>query len=220
GNISLKPSMFGLLLDKEACYNNIRELVVLADQKNSFIRIDMEDSACTDDEIILYKRLKAEFPRRVGLVIQAYMRRTLSDVQQMTKFHTASSPLNFRLCKGIYIEDKSIAYKGYQEVRDHFLEDLEFMLQNGIYVGIATHDHYLVEQSMLLIEKNNISKEHYEFQMLYGVTAKLRGSIVAKGHPMRVYVPFGKQWFCYSTRRLKENPNIVWHIIKAIFIRS
>ncbi|HWR99370.1 MAG TPA: proline dehydrogenase family protein, partial [Prolixibacteraceae bacterium] len=104
GNFSLKPSMFGLLLDKEACYNNIRELVVLADQKNSFIRIDMEDSACTDDEIILYKRLKAEFPRRVGLVIQAYMRRTLSDVQQMTEFHTASSPLNFRLCKGIYIE--------------------------------------------------------------------------------------------------------------------
>jgi proline dehydrogenase len=94
------------------------------------------------------------------------------------------------------------------------------MLQNGIYVGIATHDQYLVEQAMLLIEKNNISKEHYEFQMLYGVTAKLRGSIVAKGHPMRVYVPFGKQWFCYSTRRLKENPNIVWHIIKAIFIRS
>lgn len=220
GNFSLKPSMFGLLLDKEVCYNNIREIVVLADKKKSFIRIDMEDSACTDDEINLYNRLKAEFPLRVGLVFQAYMRRTLGDIKQLSDLHMASSPLNFRLCKGIYIEDKSIAYKGYQEVRDHFLEDLEFMLQNGIYVGIATHDHYLVEQSMALIEKNKITKEHYEFQMLFGVSANLRYSIVAKGHPMRVYVPFGKQWFYYSTRRLKENPNMVWHIIKAIFIRS
>lgn len=220
GNFSLKPSMFGLLLDKEVCYSNIREIVVVADQKKSFIRIDMEDSTCTDDEIALYRRLKAEFPMRVGLVLQAYMRRTLSDVKQLMDIHTAASPLNFRLCKGIYIEDKSIAYKGYQEVRDHFLEDLEFMLQNGIYVGIATHDRYLVEQSMLLIEKHKITKAHYEFQMLFGVTANLRRSIVEKGHPMRIYVPFGKQWFCYSTRRLKENPNIVWHIVKALFIRS
>lgn len=220
GNFSLKPSMFGLLLDKEMCYNNIREIVVAADKNKSFIRIDMEDSSCTDDEINLYKRLKAEFPLRVGLVFQAYMRRTLSDVKELSDLHSATSPLNFRLCKGIYIEDKSIAYKGYQEVRDHFLEDLEYMLQNGIYVGIATHDHYLVEQSMMLIAKNNITKEHYEFQMLFGVTANLRRSIVAKGHPMRVYVPFGKQWFDYSTRRLKENPNMMWHIIKAIFIRS
>ncbi len=220
GNFSLKPSMFGLLLDKEVCYSKMREVVLAADKRSSFIRIDMEDSACTDDEINLYKRLKAEFPRRVGLVFQAYMRRTLSDIKQLMDLHSVSSPLNLRLCKGIYIEDKSIAYKGYQEVRDHFLEDLEFMLQNGIYAGIATHDRYLVEQSMLLIEKHNITKEHYEFQMLYGVTAILRRSIVAKGHPMRVYVPFGKQWFSYSTRRLKENPNMVWHIIKAIFIRS
>jgi proline dehydrogenase len=220
GNFSLKPSMFGLLLDKEVCYNNIREIVAVADQKKSFIRIDMEDSSCTDDEINLYVRLKTEFPLRVGLVLQAYMRRTLDDIKKLMEFHTVASPLNFRLCKGIYIEDKSIAYKGYQEVRDHFLEDLDFMLQNGIFVGIATHDRYLVEQSMLLIEKYHITKSHYEFQMLYGVTANLRRSIVEKGHPMRIYVPFGKQWFCYSTRRLKENPNIVWHIIKAIFIRS
>jgi len=220
GNFSLKPSMFGLLLDKEACYQNIREIVALAARKNSFIRIDMEDSTCTDDEIHLYKRLKSEFPGSVGLVLQAYMKRTLGDIKEMMEVHSSDSPLSFRLCKGIYIEDKSIAYKGHQEIRDHYLEDLEFMLRNGIFVGIATHDHYLVEQSMLMLEKLNIPRDRYEFQMLFGVSPKLRRSIVEKGHPMRIYVPFGKQWFGYSTRRLKENPNMVWDIIKAIFIRS
>ena len=220
GNFSVKPSMFGLLFDKEACYSIIREIVTVADKNNSFIRIDMEDSTCTDDEILLYRRLKAEFPKRVGLVIQAYMRRTLNDAKQLMDTHAIASPLNFRLCKGIYIEDKSIAYKGYQEVRDHYLEDLEFMLLNGIYVGIATHDHYLVEHAMRMIENHHIPKDRFEFQMLYGVNPNLRRSIVKKGYPMRVYVPYGTQWFNYSTRRLKENPNMVGHIIKALFVRG
>jgi proline dehydrogenase len=219
GNFSVKPSMFGLLLDKEACYSNIRQIVQLADKNNSFIRIDMEDSTCTDDEILLYLRLKEEFPGRVGLVVQAYMKRTLDDLKKMVDEQTGASQLNFRLCKGIYIEDQSIAYKGYQEIRDHYLQDLEFMLKNGIYVGIATHDSYLVEQSLLMIEKLNIPKDKFEFQMLYGVTPNLRRSIVEKGFAMKVYVPFGKQWFNYSTRRLKENPNMVWHILKAIFVK-
>ncbi len=220
GNFSVKPSMFGLLLDKEVCYNNIREIVAAADKRNSFIRIDMEDSTCTDDEILLYRRLKEEFPTRVGLVVQAYMKRTYNDVEQLMDVHFPAAPLNFRLCKGIYVEDQSIAFKGYQEVRDHYLKDLEFMLKNGIYVGIATHDTYLVEQSILMIEKLNIQKDKFEFQMLYGVTSNLRSSIIKRGYPMKVYVPFGKQWFNYSTRRLKENPNMVWHIIKALFVRN
>jgi proline dehydrogenase len=220
GNVSVKPTMFGLLLDKEACYNNIREIVSLAAEKGSYIRIDMEDSTCTDDEIHLFLRLKREFPNRVGLVLQAYMRRTLNDIKNMMAEHSVESPLNFRLCKGIYVEDESITYTGYQEIRDHYLEDLEFMLKNGVYVGIATHDSYLVENAMKMLEKYNIPKDKYEFQMLFGVSSNLRRSIVAKGHPMKVYVPFGKQWFRYSTRRLKENPHMVWHIIKAIFIRS
>lgn len=217
GNISLKPSMFGLLLNKEACYDNIREIVAVADRCNSFIRIDMEDATCTDDELLIYQRLKMEFPSRVGLVIQAYLRRTLNDIKHLMEYHTLSSPLNFRLCKGIYVEDSSVAFKGHQEIRDHYLEDLEFLMLNGVYVGIATHDKYLVAKAMELIEKNNIPKENYEFQMLYGVAPKLRRAILAKGHPMKVYVPFGEQWFNYSTRRLKENPHMVWHIIKALF---
>ncbi len=220
GNFSVKPSMFGLLLDKEACCANIREIVMTAEKHSCFIRIDMEDSTCTDDEIKLYRKLKTEFPQSVGLVLQAYMRRTLGDIKQLMDCHSDASPLNFRLCKGIYVEDLFVAFKGYQEVRDHFLEDLEFMLLSSIYVGIATHDKYLVEKSMQMIEKHNIPKEKYEFQMLYGVNSNLRRSIVGKGYPMKVYVPFGKQWFNYSTRRLKENPNMVWHITKAIFIRG
>jgi proline dehydrogenase len=219
GNFSVKPSMFGLLLDQEACYLNLRTLVEVADECNTFIKIDMEDSECTSIEIEIFRRLKKEFPTRVGIVVQAYLRRTLDDVNNLLDLHQQDAPLNFRLCKGIYIEPEKIAYKGYQEIRDHFMADLRFMLQNRIYVGIATHDNYLIDKSLELIEELNVPHDKYEFQMLYGVAPKLRQSIVDRGHKMRVYVPFGKQWFNYSTRRLKENPNMVWDIVKAMFVR-
>ncbi len=218
GNFSVKPSMFGLLLDTEACYNNIHDLVEVADKCNSFIKIDMEDSQCTSIEIDLFRRLKVEFPNRVGIAIQAYMRRTLDDIRGLSDINYPDAPLNFRLCKGIYIEDAGIAYKGHQEIRDHYLEDLRFMLQNRMYACIATHDKYLIDKAYEMLEDLNISKDMYEFQMLYGVTPKLRKSIAGKGHRMRVYVPYGKKWFGYSTRRLKENPAMVWHILKALFI--
>jgi len=220
GNFSLKPSSFGLLIDRELCYNHIREIVAKAASVNSFIRIDMEDSTCTDMEIELYRRLKAEFPKSVGLVLQAYLRRTYSDIEKMLDIHTPESPLNFRLCKGIYVEPASIAYKKYEEINAHYLEDLELMLSKKIFVGIATHDRPLVEGAYNLIKKYDVPKNMYEFQMLYGVTPKLRESIVNEGHTMRVYVPFGKEWFNYSTRRLKENPKIASHIIKAIFYKG
>lgn len=220
GNFSLKPTMFGLLLDKEVCYRHIREIVKRASERNSFIRIDMEDSQCIDMEIELYRKLKAEFPKSVGLVIQAYMRRSLDDIKSLMDVHTESSPLNFRLCKGIYIEPVTIAYKGYQEVRDNFLLLLDFMLKNRIYTGIATHDKFLIEESYKLISKYKTGTHQVEFQMLYGVTPDLRNSIIRKGNRMRIYVPFGKDWFGYSTRRLKENPRIASHIIKALFIRG
>jgi proline dehydrogenase len=220
GNFSLKPTSFGLLIDKEVCYNHIREIVIKAASCNNFIRIDMEDSPCTDDEIALFRRLKAEFPKNVGLVLQAYMRRTLNDLKQMLDLNSAEIPLNYRLCKGIYVEPESIAYKKYEEINQHFLEDLEFMFANKIYAGIATHDKPLIEGAYSLIKKYNVPRNMYEFQMLYGVTPKLRDSVVSAGHTMRVYVPFGKQWFGYSTRRLKENPKMATHIIKAIFYKG
>ncbi len=220
GNFSVKPTSFGLLIDKEICYNYIREIVAKAASYNNFIRIDMEDSPCTDPEIELFRRLHKEFPANVGLVLQAYLKRTLSDIKGMSDMNNDKHPLNFRLCKGIYIEPESISFKKYEEINHHYLEDLEYCLKNRIYVGIATHDKPLIEGAYKLITMYNVPKNMYEFQMLYGVTPGLRDSIVKNGHTMRVYVPFGKKWFGYSTRRLKENPRMASHIIKAIFYKG
>lgn len=220
GNFSVKPTMFGLLIDKETCYSYIRDVVKKASEKNSFIRVDMEDSQCVDMELDLYIRLKEEFPKAVGLVVQAYLRRTPKDLENLLKYHTPESPLNFRLCKGIYVEPKEIAWKGYDEVRNQYLLLLEFMLKNKIYAGIATHDKFLIDGAYRLIRDLKPAPDMYEFQMLHGVTPELRSSIVEKGFKMRVYVPFGKQWFGYSTRRLKENPRMASLIIKALFKRG
>jgi len=220
GNFSLKPTMFGLLIDLEVCYNYIREIVALAAEKNSFVRIDMEDSQCVDMELDLFRRLKMEFPANVGLVLQSYLRRTFSDLEALNDLNTEENPINFRLCKGIYVEPEEIAYKEFKEVQHYFLKDLECMFKNKMYVGIATHDKFLVEESYKLIEKYNVLNNMFEFQMLYGVTPDLRQSIVNRGSLMRVYIPYGEHWFGYSTRRLKENPKMATEIIKALFVRG
>ncbi len=220
GNFSLKPTSFGLLIDKEATYRHIREIVAKAASYNNFVRIDMEDSPCTDREIELFRRLKEEFPRNVGLVLQAYLKRTHRDIKNLRDLHTKESPLNLRICKGIYVEPAEISYKKYEEINEHFLENLELMFAEGMYPGIATHDKFLVEGAYRLIKKYKVPKDKYEFQMLYGVTPALRRSILDRGHRMRVYVPFGKQWFGYSTRRLKENPALAGVIVKAIFYKG
>ena len=219
-NYSLKPTFFGLLLDPDICYQNIRQIVEKVAQNNNFVRIDMEDSSCTDREIDLFRKLKKEFPKNVGLVLQAYLHRTLSDIINMADIHSEKIPLNFRICKGIYIESETIAFKKYQEINDNYLKILDRMFSQGMYPGIATHDKALVEGAYRIIEKYKVPMGKYEFQMLYGVTPELRKSIVEKGHTMRVYVPFGKDWFGYSTRRLKENPKMVTHIVKALFRRG
>lgn len=220
GSFSLKPTMFGLLINKDICYKYIREIVALVTEKKSFVRIDMEDSQCVDLELEIFRKLKLEFPENVGLAVQAYLRRTLNDIKALNDLNSKKKPLNFRLCKGIYMEPEQIAYKDFKEVQQNFIEDLEYMFKNKMYVGIATHDKYLVYESYKLIEKYNVPKNRYEFQMLYGVTPDLRNSIVEKGHLMRVYVPYGPQWFGYSTRRLKENPKMATEIIKALFVRG
>jgi len=220
GNFSIKPTSFGLLIDKETCYRHIREIIAKAASYNSFIRIDMEDSPCTDLEIELFRVMKTEFPGNVGLVVQAYLKRTLNDIIGLSDLNSEEHPLSFRLCKGIYIEPEAIAYKKYEEINQHYLEDLEYMLKNRIHVGIATHDKPIISGAYRLLEKYKVPKKLYEFQMLYGVTPRLRDSIVNDGHDMRVYVPFGEKWFGYSTRRLKENPKIASHIIKAIFFKG
>lgn len=220
GNYSLKPTFFGLLIDKDAAYKLIREVVAKVASYDNFVRVDMEDSPCTDLEIELFRKLKAEFPENVGLVFQSYLKRTHQDIKDLRDVNSEENPLNLRLCKGIYVEPASIAYKKYDEVNKHFLEDIELMFKEKMYPAIATHDKPVIEGSYKLIEKYNAPKDSYEFQMLYGVTPALRKSILDNGHRMRVYVPFGKQWFGYCTRRVKENPQMANVILKALFFKG
>ena len=220
GNFSLKPTMFGLLVNKEICRNYLEEIINKAVEKNSFVRIDMEDSQCVDSEIEIYQYFLRKYPANVGLVVQAYLRRTISDLIHLKDSQLNGTPLSFRLCKGIYIEPEHIAFKSYKEIQDHYMEDLEYMFNQKMHVGIATHDKQLVDRANVMIEEKKVAPDMYEFQMLYGVTPELRKSILANGHKMRVYVPFGKEWMGYSMRRLKENPKMVSHIIKALFVRG
>ena len=220
GNYSLKPTFFGLLLDKEVAYKHIRDVVVKAAEYDNFVRIDMEDTPCTDASIDIFRRIKEEFPKNVGLVFQSYLKRTNDDIKNLADLNSKEVPLNFRLCKGIYVEPEALAYKDYNEINNSFLKDIELMMEEGMYPSIATHDKPVVEGAYKLLEKHNTPKDMYEFQMLYGVTPALRKSIVDAGHKMRVYVPFGEHWFGYCTRRVKENPGMAGVIMKAIFFKG
>jgi proline dehydrogenase len=162
----------------------------------------------------MYEEMRKEFDN-VGLVLQAYMRRTEKDVLKLTE-----EKANFRLCKGIYIEPEAIAFKGKQEVRDNFMKVLQIMLERGAYVGIATHDDYLTKESEKLISELNLAKDKYEFQMLLGVREWLRDELVAKGNKLRVYVPFGSRWYQYSIRRFQENPNFAGTVVKSMLARK
>jgi proline dehydrogenase len=213
-NMSIKPTQLGLKIDKELCFRNVKDIIAEASRLGNFVRIDMEDATTTDDTIALYCRLRKEGFTNMGVVIQAYMRRSESDVVALVK-----EGANFRLCKGIYNESPSIAYKGRQEIRDNYLKLLQIILEGGSYVGIATHDDFLLDGAVSLIQKLGMKQEKYEFQMLLGVRESRRDRIVKVGHRLRVYVPYGEQWYAYSTRRLKENPLMAWYITKAIFVR-
>lgn len=219
-NYSLKPSFFGLLINKEIAYEYIREIVERATKYQGFIRIDMEDSQATDREIELFIKLYQEFPKNVGLVFQACLKRTLADITNLIKINNPQYPINLRICKGIYDETAEIAWKDPEKIKKNFSEIIELMLKNKMYPAMATHDKSLITSLYSLLNKYHTASDKYEFQMLYGVTPSLRSQLIADGHRMRIYVPYGKQWFGYCSRRLKENPKIVWAIIKAIFIKN
>lgn len=212
-NISIKPTAFGALVSMDLCTQNIRRVMSRAAELGIFVRIDMENHPYTDYTLDLYRTLHNEYPGLVGTVIQSYMKRTLDDVSRMSKeFKT-----NFRLCKGIYKEPEEVAYKDRKKVNDNYLEALDILFTNGSYVGIATHDDYLVEGAKKLIAKHKLQREQYEFQMLLGVRSELRKRILSEGHRLRIYTPFGEDWLPYSVRRLKENPAIVGSAMKGFF---
>ena len=210
-NLSLKPTQVGLMMDSKFCYDQVSEILERAKSYNNFVRIDMEDSPTTTLTFELHNKLKEKYSN-VGVVVQAYLKRTYDDVKRQNDLGT-----HYRLCKGIYVEPEEIAFKERQQIRDNYLKLLETMLKNGNYVGIATHDDYLVDGAYELIKRLNIPKNKFEFQMLYGVKEDLRDKINADGYKVRIYVPFGEHWYKYSIRRLQENPQVAWYITKSIF---
>lgn len=210
-NLSIKPTQLGLSIDEDFAYDNILEIVEKAASFNNFVRIDMEDSPFTSSTIKLYRRIKEKYPANVGIVVQAYLKRTLADVKELN-----AEGGHYRLCKGIYVEPAEIAYKDREKVRENYLAVLDEMLSNGNYVGIATHDDPLIDGAYKMISEKGIDHEKYEFQMLYGVKENLRDKINKDGHRLRIYVPYGEQWYAYSVRRLQENPQVAWYITKSV----
>jgi len=211
--ISLKPTQMGLKIDPQLCHDNILALVQDAAGRGNTVTIDMEDHGCTGDTLQIYRRLR-ERHDNVGTVLQAYHRRTMADIRDLLPL----SP-QLRICKGIYVEPRSIAYKDPAIVRASFSHSVDRLLSGGAYVGIATHDERLVFEALKTIDRLGLSPAQYEFQMLLGVEPWLRQSILDQGHRMRVYVPFGSDWFAYSVRRLKENPAVVGHILRQMWRR-
>jgi len=210
-NIHVKLTHLGLTIDKELCYSNLKSILKKAEETHNFVRIDMEDSSCTDDTLSIFEKAQREF-ENVGIVIQACMRRSMADIQKLNVLKA-----NVRLCKGIYIEPRNIAYNDYQNVRENYSTLLKELLTAGCYVGIATHDEWLVQNAFQTIDDLGLNPTQYEFQMLYGVTPSLRQSIREAGHRLRVAVPFGPAWYPYSIRRLRKNPAIAGYVLKALF---
>lgn len=211
-NISIKLSQMGLGLDKEFCYKNIKQVVEKAQSLQNFVRIDMEDATYTTATLDIFKRLRKDFDN-VGIVLQAYLRRTRADIRDL---HAELDNLNTRLCKGIYIEKRTIAFRDPSIINNNYTSLLEELLSSGTYVGIATHDEKLVWQALEIIDKLGLEKDRYEFQMLLGVDEELRDIITDAGHKLRIYIPFGRHWYAYSVRRLKENPKIAGYVLQNL----
>ncbi|MBW8741167.1 MAG: proline dehydrogenase family protein [Acidobacteria bacterium] len=205
--VSVKLTALGLKLDYDVCRANLETVVSDAESRGNFVRIDMEDTSTTDDTLRLYRELRAAGRDNVGIVLQAMLRRTIADIGALTDLRPS-----VRLCKGIYIEPPDRAYREFGAVRANYVRALEALLDAGCYVGIATHDEWLVEQARRIVVERGLASDTYEFQMLLGVRSALGDRLVREGHRLRIYVPFGRHWYAYSLRRLQENPKIAGYI--------
>jgi proline dehydrogenase len=199
-NVSIKLTALGLDLDYDLCKENLRSVV----SQGKFVRIDMEDSSTTDDTLRLYRELREDGHDNVGIVLQAYLRRTLDDIHALADLQP-----NVRLCKGIYVEPPSLAFTDHEAVRANYVRALHALATTASHVAIATHDEWLIEQSLRGLPRS------YEFQMLLGVREERATQLVREGHTLRVYVPFGEHWYRYSLRRLQENPAMAGTIARA-----
>jgi proline dehydrogenase len=206
-NVSVKPTALGLKLGYDLARRDLETVVRHAAEIGNFVRIDMEDSSTIEDTLRMYRELRETGLDNLGVVLQARLRRTLDDVRAL-----ADLTPNVRLCKGIYVEPAELAFHEFDEVRDNYVAVLEALLAAGSYVGIATHDEWLLEEGKRLVAAHGRGREQYEFQMLLGVRERLAGALVAEGHRLRIYVPYGEHWYAYSLRRLQENPKIAGYI--------
>jgi proline dehydrogenase len=213
-NISVKLSALGLKLDPDHCRRQFARIVEAAKAHGIFVRIDMEDSPVTEQTIRIFFEFR-EVYEKVGIVLQAYLRRSAEDARRI-----AAVGGNVRVCKGIYVEPPSIAFQDREEIRKSYIELVDLLLSAGSYVGIATHDPLLVERSLGVVGRLRLPREAYEFQMLLGVAGTLRRRLVAASRRLRVYVPYGESWYAYSVRRLKENPSIAGHVVRGLFRSS
>ena len=205
--VSVKLTALGLKLGHEVCRANLQTVVEDAASRNNFVRIDMEDSSTTDETLRLYRELRESGHDNIGIVLQSMLRRTQSDIRAL-----ADLKPSVRLCKGIYVEPDEIAYQDFDEVRASFVRALEELLAAGSYVGIATHDEWLLDEGKRLVAERGLERSDYEFQMLLGVRSELGDELVREGRRLRIYVPFGRHWYEYSLRRLQENPKIAGYI--------
>ena len=208
-NVSVKPTGLGLKLDVDFCRENLGRIVACAEERGNFVRIDMEDASTTTDTLDVYRRLRGSGHERVGIVLQARLHRTLDDVQALADLRPS-----VRVCKGIYLEPEDIAYQDFDEIRQNFVRIVEALLDVGAKVAIATHDEWLVDRSLELVERHGLGHDDYEFQMLLGVREALGDRIVREGHRLRIYVPYGRRWYEYSMRRLQENPKIATYVAR------
>ncbi len=213
-DLSIKLTQLGLKLDFDFCYANVEELVKLAKEYNNIVEIDMEDSSTTDATLEIYKKLKSKYDN-VGVAIQAYLKRSESDIKALLPLKP-----RIRLCKGIYIEPETIAFKKKELINYNFKHLLNILFQSEAYTCIATHDGELISEAYRLIKDYNLNDDRFEFQMLLGVRPELGNEIVSNGYRLRIYVPFGEHWYAYSMRRFRENPQIAGYVFKAIFTKN
>jgi proline dehydrogenase len=200
-NVSVKLTGLGLEVDPSLCRKNLAAIA----ERGTFVRIDMEDSSTTDATLELYRDLTDDGFENLGVVLQAMLKRTEDDARTL-------AGANVRLCKGIYIEPPEISYRDFDDVRESYVRALDTLFDGGCYVGIATHDEWLVEQGLRAVRERGLDPHAYEFQMLLGVRPELGDRLIRDGHPLRIYVPFGRQWYDYSLRRLQENPKIAGYV--------
>jgi proline dehydrogenase len=200
GNVSIKPTQFGMDISDAECRANVEQLVRRAKELGSFVRVDMESSAYTGRTLELVTGLHAAYGA-VGVVIQAYLRRSENDVEMLCR-----QGIRVRLCKGAYLEPAEVAFQKKSEVDYNFVRLMKTLVAAGTYPAIATHDESIIEETQNFARARHIAPECFEFQMLYGIRRDLQRRLVANGYRMRVYVPFGKAWYPYFMRRLAERP--------------